>query len=251
MNHWNQIYYYIFFELNRWNPAGKEDRGPWDVPVWDAHCAHPQWPVPTCAAAATPTSTTPLPRRAPSNTPHPPPRGRADRARVSHRTAGHTHGHTQAQRERVAGGDTARSLPRAPPPGSAMSSEPIFRGHEQSLPTAGAPEHYTPKPPHKPLLARPLRYLLEEQRLLFALVGMWPSPRQSSSRPHRHPTREAQALTPPLVVVVCRVGSTSTAAGTTRTRRWAPRWARRSVAPARRGCGCLWASGDGAACAWW
>jgi UDP-glucuronate decarboxylase len=49
-----------------------------------------------------------------------------------------------------------------------MASEPIFRGHEESLPT-GAPG-YTPKP-HKPL-ARPLRYLLEEQRLLFALVGM-------------------------------------------------------------------------------
>ncbi|XP_066380044.1 UDP-glucuronic acid decarboxylase 2-like [Miscanthus floridulus] len=49
-----------------------------------------------------------------------------------------------------------------------MASEPIFRGHEESLPT-GAPG-YTPKP-HKPL-ARPLRYLLEEQRFLFALVGM-------------------------------------------------------------------------------
>jgi len=49
-----------------------------------------------------------------------------------------------------------------------MASEPIFRGHEESLPT-GAPG-YTPKP-HKPL-ARPLRYLLQEQRLLFALVGM-------------------------------------------------------------------------------
>nr|XP_034576423.1 UDP-glucuronic acid decarboxylase 2-like isoform X2 [Setaria viridis] len=51
-----------------------------------------------------------------------------------------------------------------------MASELIFRGHEESLPT-GAPGH-TPKPHHKPLAARPLRYLLAEQRLLFALLGM-------------------------------------------------------------------------------
>lgn len=51
-----------------------------------------------------------------------------------------------------------------------MASELIFRGHEESLPTGAA--GYTPKPHNKPLLVRPLRYLLEEQRLLFALLGM-------------------------------------------------------------------------------
>ncbi|XP_068664170.1 UDP-glucuronic acid decarboxylase 2-like [Aristolochia californica] len=50
-----------------------------------------------------------------------------------------------------------------------MGSELVYRGHE-SQPMS---DSYSPKPP-KPWLAvsRPIRYMLREQRLLFALVGM-------------------------------------------------------------------------------
>lgn len=53
-----------------------------------------------------------------------------------------------------------------------MSSELIFRrGHDDALPASAAP--YSPKP-IKPWFAaaRPIRYLLREQRLVFVLVGI-------------------------------------------------------------------------------
>ncbi|KAJ6334482.1 hypothetical protein OIU76_008057 [Salix suchowensis] len=70
------------------------------------------------------------------------------------------------------------------------SSELIFRGHDEALPTADA---YSPKPP-KPWLAvtRPIRYLLLEQRLVFILVGIaiatlfFTLLPPSSSSPHKH-----------------------------------------------------------------
>ncbi|XP_023524503.1 UDP-glucuronic acid decarboxylase 2-like [Cucurbita pepo subsp. pepo] len=51
-----------------------------------------------------------------------------------------------------------------------MGSELIFRGHDETQPTADA---YSPKPP-KPWLSvtRPIRYMLREQRLLFVLLGI-------------------------------------------------------------------------------
>ncbi|KAF9688102.1 hypothetical protein SADUNF_Sadunf02G0162200 [Salix dunnii] len=70
------------------------------------------------------------------------------------------------------------------------SSELIFRGHDETLPTADA---YSPKPP-KPWLAvtRPIRYLLLEQRLVFILVGIaiatlfFTLLPPSSSSPHKY-----------------------------------------------------------------
>ena len=70
-----------------------------------------------------------------------------------------------------------------------MASELIFRGHEAQVVNDG----YSPKP-HKPWLsvARPIRYLLREQRLAFVLLGiviaslfftLVPSPSSSSSSP--------------------------------------------------------------------
>ncbi|PKA58425.1 UDP-glucuronic acid decarboxylase 2 [Apostasia shenzhenica] len=51
-----------------------------------------------------------------------------------------------------------------------MGSELIFRGHEAHPPDAGA---YSPKPMKRwPSIARPVRYVLTEQRLFFLLAGM-------------------------------------------------------------------------------
>lgn len=51
-----------------------------------------------------------------------------------------------------------------------MTSELIFRGHDEAQPVADA---YSPKP-LKPWFAvtRPIRYILREQRLVFVLVGI-------------------------------------------------------------------------------
>ncbi|GAB4829912.1 UDP-glucuronic acid decarboxylase 2 [Ancistrocladus abbreviatus] len=51
-----------------------------------------------------------------------------------------------------------------------MSSELIFRGHDESQPPS---DIYSPKP-HKPWLSvtRPIRYLFREQRLLFVFIGI-------------------------------------------------------------------------------
>nr|XP_017229910.1 PREDICTED: UDP-glucuronic acid decarboxylase 2 [Daucus carota subsp. sativus] len=74
-----------------------------------------------------------------------------------------------------------------------MASELIFRGHESQL----TPDAYSPKPT-KPWLsvARPLRYILREQRLIFTLVGIiiaplffsLPPSRPSPAASHLYPT---------------------------------------------------------------